>query len=84
MKNRLWTLQIQAGQMKNVRFEMKESVYFPGNVALASLKSACNKVNKKKPPWKLSSPLCSPQSWNRSLSSMRFIEESFFSDITIP
>lgn len=53
MKNRLWTLQIQAGQMKNVHFEMKESVYFSGNVALASLKSACNKVNKKKPPWKL-------------------------------
>lgn len=36
--------------MKNVHFEMKESVYFSGNVALASIKSACNKVNKKKPP----------------------------------
>lgn len=84
IKNRLRTLQIQVGQMKNIHFDMKESVYISGNVALAGLKSSCNKVNKNQPPWKLRVfHIYSAHSWNNSLSRRRFIEECFFSDITV-
>lgn len=65
MNNGLWALQIWAGQMKNIHLEMKESVYFSGNVALASLKSSDN-IKWTKPSfaenWELF--IFPAQSWN--------------------
>lgn len=42
MKNGLQTLQIRTGHMKKMHLEMKEGIYFSGNVALASLRSSGN------------------------------------------